>query len=55
MPKGRIAFRHAVRQRLLPSLRAFNPDLILFSAGFDGGGTDQGNVKLIDPARPNGA
>ena len=50
----RVAFRHAVRQRLLPSLRAFNPDLVLLSAGFDGGVTDQGNVKLIDPTRPQG-
>jgi acetoin utilization deacetylase AcuC-like enzyme len=34
--------------------RAFNPDLILLSAGFDGGGVDQGNVKLVDKMRPNG-
>ena len=34
--------------------RAFNPDLILLSAGFDGGGVDQGNVKLVDETRPNG-
>lgn len=34
--------------------RAFNPDLILLSAGFDGGGVDQGNVKLADETRPNG-
>lgn len=54
VPRGRVAFRHAVRQRLLPSLRAFNPDLILLSAGFDGGGVDQGNVKLVDETRPNG-
>jgi len=36
------------------SRRAFNPDLILLSAGFDGGGVDQGNVKLVDETRPNG-
>ena len=54
MPRGRVAYRHAVRQRLLPALRAFGPDLILLSAGFDGGGTDQGNVKLTDELRPNG-
>ena len=34
--------------------RAFDPDLILLSAGFDGGGVDQGNVKLVDKMRPNG-
>ena len=55
VPKGRVAFRHAIRQRLLPALRAFNPDLVLLSAGFDGGGTDQGNVKLVDENRPQGA
>jgi acetoin utilization deacetylase AcuC-like enzyme len=54
VPRGRVAFRHAVRQRLVPSLRAFDPDLVLLSAGFDGGSTDQGNVNLDDELRPNG-
>ena len=26
---------------LLPAMRAFNPDLLLLSAGFDGGNRDQ--------------
>lgn len=44
----------AVRACVYVSRRAFNPDLILLSAGFDGGGVDQGNVKLVDETRPNG-
>ena len=31
---------------MLPSLRAFCPDLVLISAGFDGGAGDIGNSKL---------
>jgi acetoin utilization deacetylase AcuC-like enzyme len=34
-----------IEQRLLPPLRAFNPDLILISAGFDGGKNDVGNAR----------
>ena len=33
---GRISFRTQIAQRLLPTLRAFSPDLILVSAGYDG-------------------
>ena len=33
---GRLAFRKAIASRLAFALRAFNPDLILLSAGFDG-------------------
>ena len=33
--RGRQAYRHAIQYRLLPALRAFNPDLILKSTGFD--------------------
>jgi acetoin utilization deacetylase AcuC-like enzyme len=42
---GRKAFRRAIRTRLLPSLRAFNPDLVLISAGFDACHGDVGNAK----------
>jgi acetoin utilization deacetylase AcuC-like enzyme len=42
---GRKAYRRAIRTRLLPSLRAFNPDLILISAGFDACVGDVGNAK----------
>ncbi len=42
---GRGAFRHAITSRLLPSLRAFNPDLILLSTGFDAAKGDVGNTK----------
>jgi len=42
---GRQAYRRAIQNRLLPSLRAFNPDLILISAGFDACKGDVGNAK----------
>jgi acetoin utilization deacetylase AcuC-like enzyme len=42
---GRMAYRAAIRHRLLPALRAFNPDLILISAGFDACKGDVGNAK----------
>jgi acetoin utilization deacetylase AcuC-like enzyme len=42
---GRMAYRRAVQQRLLPSLRAFNPDLILLSSGFDASRGDVGNAR----------
>lgn len=35
-------------QRVLPALRAFGPDLLLLSSGFDGGLGDIGNSKLDD-------
>lgn len=43
---GRKAFRHEVETRLIPSLRAFEPDLIILSAGFDGGKHDLGNCMV---------
>ena len=43
---GRLEWRAAFAQRIVPSLRAFCPDLILVSAGFDGGAGDIGNSKL---------
>lgn len=42
---GREAYRQAIIQRLLPSLRAFNPDLILLSTGFDPADGDVGNTR----------
>lgn len=42
---GREAYRRALTQRLLPTLRAFNPDLILLSCGFDGCQGDAGNSR----------
>jgi acetoin utilization deacetylase AcuC-like enzyme len=42
---GRLAYRQAIQNRLLPSLRAFNPDLILISAGFDASKGDVGNAR----------
>lgn len=42
---GRAAYRQAILTRLLPALRAFNPDLILISAGFDACNGDVGNAR----------
>ena len=42
---GRLAYRQAIQIRLLPALRAFNPDLILISAGFDAAKGDVGNAR----------
>lgn len=42
---GREAYRRAIQQRLIPSLRAFNPSLILLSTGFDALNDDVGNCK----------
>jgi acetoin utilization deacetylase AcuC-like enzyme len=44
-PMGREAYRVAISQRLIPSLRAFNPTLILLSAGFDALAGDVGNQR----------
>ena len=44
---GREAFRRSLTQRLLPTLRAFNPDLILLSCGFDGCKGDVGNSRTF--------
>ena len=45
MGLGRQAYRHAIQQRLLPALRAFDPDLILLSTGFDAARGDVGNSR----------
>jgi acetoin utilization deacetylase AcuC-like enzyme len=42
---GRLAFRHAIQHRLLPALRAFNPDLIILSTGLDAARNDVGNAR----------
>lgn len=42
---GRELYRQAIQQRLLPSLRAFNPSLILISMGFDTAQGDVGNMR----------
>ena len=43
---GRAAWRRLISQRLLFALRAFRPDLILMSTGFDGCRHDVGNKLL---------
>uniref|UniRef100_A0A7S3W4A9 histone deacetylase n=1 Tax=Emiliania huxleyi TaxID=2903 RepID=A0A7S3W4A9_EMIHU len=43
---GRAEWREAFAQRVLPALRAFAPELLLLSSGFDGGCGDIGNSKL---------
>jgi len=48
---GHRAYRRAIRSRLLPALRAFNPDLILISAGFDATRDDVGNAKHMAGGR----
>lgn len=42
---GRDAYRRAIQQRLIPALRAFNPDLIIISIGFDASKDDVGNAR----------
>ena len=42
---GRLEWRQAFAGRVVPALRAFGPDLILLSAGFDGADGDQGNLR----------
>ena len=41
-----------MQNRILPAVRAFNPDLILLSAGFDAGKNDVGNMNLVDELKP---
>ena len=45
MGVGRLAYRRAIQHRLLPALRAFNPDLIIMSTGFDAARGDVGNAR----------
>lgn len=46
---GREAYRQAISLRLLPALRAFNPNLILLSTGFDPAVGDVGNARNGEP------
>jgi acetoin utilization deacetylase AcuC-like enzyme len=46
---GREAYRQAISLRLLPALRAFNPNLILLSTGFDPAAGDVGNSRNGEP------
>ena len=48
---GRDAYRLAIQQRLLPALRAFNPDLILISLGLDASRGDVGNARHFSGGR----
>ncbi|KDO21546.1 hypothetical protein SPRG_13356 [Saprolegnia parasitica CBS 223.65] len=43
--KGVHAFRHELERVVVPLLRAFSPDLVLLSAGFDGCHGDIGNKQ----------
>jgi hypothetical protein len=46
IPYGKVAFRAHINDTMVPALRAFNPDLILISAGFDAGHNDMGCVLV---------
>ena len=50
---GRTSFRATISERLIPALRAFSPQLILLSSGFDGAHGDVGN-NLKSSGRNNG-
>jgi acetoin utilization deacetylase AcuC-like enzyme len=39
-PRGRNGFRTSFSEVIIPALRAFKPDIIFISAGFDGASTD---------------
>jgi len=41
-----------MRERVIPALRSFHPDLIIISAGFDAAKSDVGNTKNIGPVLP---
>ena len=42
---GRPEFRRQMTQRLIPAIRAYCPDMLLVSAGFDAGDKDVGNGR----------
>lgn len=48
---GRRAFRSGISSRLLPALRAFTPQLVLISAGFDAAALDVGNTRARSSAQ----
>ncbi len=43
---GREEWMRRLRERVLPALRAFKPDLLIISAGFDAANHDVGNVGV---------
>ena len=43
---GREEWMRRLRERVLPALRAFKPDLLILSAGFDAANLDVGNVGV---------
>lgn len=46
---GGAAFKDAMSSRVLPALRAFNPDLVIISAGFDAHQRDPlANINLVE-------
>lgn len=51
---GRSYFRSQISSRLLPTLRAYNPDLIMLSMGFDGADGDVGNQNIWLEGSPGG-
>lgn len=53
---GSAAFRSALTEKILPAMRAFSPDIIFISAGFDGHRDDilGGMAAVKDPSVPAG-
>lgn len=53
---GSVAFRTALQEKILPAMRAFSPDIIFISAGFDGHRDDiLGGVAAVkNPSVPAG-
>ena len=47
---GRLEWMKSFRERLIPALRAFGPELVIVSAGFDAAASDVGNLG-IDPKK----
>ena len=46
---GGVAFRAALREKILPRIDAFAPDLVVVSAGFDAHRRDPlGNLELVE-------
>jgi len=43
---GRLEWMKLYRERLIPALRAFGPELIIVSAGFDAAASDVGNLGV---------
>ncbi|KAK8809550.1 hypothetical protein WA158_000493 [Blastocystis sp. Blastoise] len=45
--RGKTIYRKYIDTRMIPALRTFAPDLIMVSAGFDGGHMDAGNYGCL--------